>query len=460
MTTAAIDLNDSAISLVTAGGVLRQEIGYACLRAGSLLFGAEARIHSPLLRQETSNRHWRDLSEAPLPRPLGAYRTAADLVEAHLAHLRGALPPQFTSVVAAVPPYWSQQQLGLLLAIARETGFPLTGFVDDAVAATRRPYPGRVLWNLDLTLHDAGLTRMAQGEEVSRDDGQRFEWLSVELLDRACAQSIATAFLQTSRFDPLHDAESEQDLYRKLPEWLAALRGRDSLTLNAAFRGHEFVAMVRASDVRIAVGQATERLVQRLRTLVAAGDAAVLQVPDRLADYPGALEALTGVSNCQVVALEPAAAAVGALRLRTPQAADAVRLTMSLPWDRPPAEPAGAAAAAIAPATGTASPTHIVHRGRAYRLGAVEFQLGSQLDDGQFGLRLSASVQALSRRHCGVRVENGRAVLYDYSRYGTRLNGQPIEGSAVLHSGDVIQIGRPAIELMLVGEVPNGGAPA
>ncbi len=459
MTTAAIDFNDAAIALVTADGVVRLEDGYACLADGELLFGAEARNRSRLRSHETSNRHWRELGEKPLPRPIGRCRTSADLVEAHLAHLREALPPETGAVVAAVPSYWNQHQLGLLLAIARESGFPLRGFVDSAVAASRRPYPGRVLWNLELTLHDAGLTRMAQDSQASRATEQRVDWLSMELLNRACARSVAAAFLRSSRFDPFDDAESEQDLYGRLPGWLAAFRGRESLTLNAAFRGHEFVAMVRASDVRTAVAQALEKLVQRLRSLVAAGDAAILQVPDRLADYPGALEALAGVANCRVVTLEPGAVAAGALRLRPSEATDAVRLVMNLPWNRPPAEPEEGTVAPVMPAA-VASPTHIVHGGRAYRLGSVEFQLGSEVGDGQFGLRLPASLEALSRRHCGVRIENGRALVHDYSRYGTRLNGQQIEGSAVLHSGDVIQIGRPAVELMLVAEVPNGGTPA
>jgi hypothetical protein len=359
-------------------------------------------------------------------------------------------------MVAAVPSYWTTQQLGLLLGMAREAGLPLRGFVDQAVATARRPYPGRDLWNLDLTLHDVELARVAQGEGAQRGDAQRFGWLSAEILDRACAQSVARAFLRTSRFDPFHDARSEQQLCDGLADWLHALRNRDSLEISLEHRGNDFAAILSAAEVRDAVGRAMEQLVQRLRAVVDPGRGAILQIPDRLADYPGALEALSLVAGCQVVALEPAAAAVGALRLSVSEPAAAVRLTTRLPWDRPPA--------GLPPETGPSRnaaavrPTHLVYRGRAYRLGATAFELGSEVEESPFGLRLPASVQALSRRHCSLRVENGRVLVHDHSRYGTRLNGHQIENTAVLHAGDVIQIGQPPIELTLVAEV-QGNAP-
>jgi hypothetical protein len=36
----------------------------------------------------------------------------------------------------------------------------------------------------------------------------------------------------------------------------------------------------------------------------------------------------------------------------------------------------------------------------------------------------------------------------------------PVEGSAVLHAGDRIEIGQPPVELRLVVEEVSGGAPA
>jgi pSer/pThr/pTyr-binding forkhead associated (FHA) protein len=64
----------------------------------------------------------------------------------------------------------------------------------------------------------------------------------------------------------------------------------------------------------------------------------------------------------------------------------------------------------------------------------------------------------VSRRHCSVEKDAGRIILRDHSRYGTRLNGHLIDGSAVLQAGDVIAIGNPSREFRVVLEVDADGA--
>jgi len=50
-----------------------------------------------------------------------------------------------------------------------------------------------------------------------------------------------------------------------------------------------------------------------------------------------------------------------------------------------------------------------------------------------------------SRRHARIVIEDGRSVLEDLgSKNGTLLNGQPVDGSMLLHDGDEILIGRQA----------------
>lgn len=456
MGTAALDLNDAAIALVADGAVLVQEAGCAAAAGGALVFGAEALKQSRLRPLESSSRYWRELSDKALPHAVGACRTSADLVHAHLQRLQEALPPDCGSVIAAVPSYWSPQQLGLLLGIARDIGLPLAGLVNGAVAATRRPYPGRQLWHLDLSLFDVGLTAIGQDGAATLGQAQRHAWLSAQALDQACARAIARAFLRSSRFDPFHDAASEQELHGRLDEWMSALRGREPREIAMNFRGNEFRAVVQPDDMRDAVKNALEPLLQKLRALCGANSSAVLQVPDRLAAYPGALETLAQLPGWEVFALEPAAAAAGALRLRAQAAGGAIALTTSLPWDRPPADVAAAGGNA-APAE---TPTHIAYQGRVYRLAASPFHIGSELAGSEYGLRLPPAVQAVSRRHCTVLVEDGRVLVHDHSRYGTRLNGHRIEGSAVLNAGDTLQLGQPPVTLALVAEVRNDAAPA
>ena len=65
-------------------------------------------------------------------------------------------------LVVAVPPYMNGEHLGLFLGIANELGVPVVGLVDASVAATRRHYEGAVPVHVDLGLHVAMLSRLAQ----------------------------------------------------------------------------------------------------------------------------------------------------------------------------------------------------------------------------------------------------------------------------------------------------------
>lgn len=445
MPTVALDLNDAALTLAAGGRVLASEPGLAA-PPGS--FGAGV-WHTTAL---VSSRHWRDLDDAPLPCALGPWRSHADIVQAQLASLVAALPPDCEALVATVPSYWSERQLGLFLGLARDAGLPLRGLVDQATAAARRPAPGRGLWQLELTLHDAALVRILQQDGVAgRGAVERFDWLSLQALERACIDAVADAFLRSSRFDPRHDAPSERELRRRLPGWLEALHARERLSCAIEYRGGRFHAELDAGSLRMALALPVERLVQRLRPLAPAAGA-VLQVPERLAAFPGMLDALRALPGWEIATLEPGAAALGALRLPPAAAGAPLALVMRLPWDGPALEPLVGPVAKLPP------PTHLCFGERAFRLDAGGFCIGSELAEGEYGLRLAASLRGLSRRHCSLVVEDGQLLLHDHSRYGTHLNGVRVEGAAVLRAGDRIQLGEPAVELRLVIEEGRDGS--
>ena len=96
--------------------------------------------------------------------------------------------------------------------------------------------------------------------------------------------------------------------------------------------------------------------------------------------------------------------------------------------------------------------------GRAYRLGTEPLRIGAQLNPGDYGVVLGGTSSGVSRQHCVIEIQDGKALLYDQSRYGTLLNGHPVNGSAVIQPGDVIAIGTPATQLMVTAEVTDHGS--
>ena len=104
-----------------------------------------------------------------------------------------------------------------------------------------------------------------------------------------------------------------------------------------------------------------------------------------------------------------------------------------------------------------AVPTHLVLDGHAYRLSAEPLRIGAEGSGSEYSLVIDGRHQGVSRRHCSIELNGGRAVLNDHSRFGTRLNGHLVAGSAVLQPGDVISIGDPDCDLKLTMEIAPAG---
>ncbi len=448
MVTAAIELCDSALALASGGELAAAGPGHAALIDGRLVFGSEARAVLRLKPRAVHRSFWHSLAEAPLAVPLGTALTTADLVQAQLASLwqaRGAAD----AAVLAVPAGWSTEQLGLLLGIAEGVGMPVAGLVDGAVAASRRPYPGRALWHLVAGLQATWLSRIEQSSGATLGFRHGVERFGIETLERGATEFIARRFVECSRFDPLHNARSEQLVTDRLDGWLALAARQDLVPLELEHGGHRYEATLEAAALREAMTRLCVPLTQRLRTLVSPREASVLQVHHRLAEFPGVIEALLTLPGCAVVLLEPGAGARGALRLRAAPAASHT-LTTSLGFDQP-----ALAAAALPQAAAGRPPTHLVWGSRAWRLGDRALQAGTESADGAYNLALTGN--AVSRRHFTIAREDGQFVLHDQSRYGTLLNGHAVTGAAVLQAGDVISVGQPPLVLTLVAEA--GDAP-
>ena len=458
MTILGIDLNDAAITVVGGSDEPIAAPGYALARDDGILFGLDARRQAHLHPRQSLNQFWRDFSEQPLGGSISGQSSSADLVHAQLAQISAHFPADLEGVIFAVPAYWKAAQLGLLLGLAEELSIPVRGVVDSAVAATRREYSGRELLHLDMSLHDVVVTRILQDGRSALGDRWTMDQCGVISMERACAEYIAEHFVQSTRFDPLHDAQSEQYLYDNLYVWLAQLGRESHLELSIEFGGNEFSTTIDKTKLQMRLDDRFAPVIQQMRSLLNAGTPFAIQADQKLANFPGLVESVARMSQVAVFVLEPAAAAWGALS-RAGLIGDSgagVSLTTALQWDQSaiPFENVTGDAPGIG-SMHQERPTHLLFDGRAYRLGAQTFYIGTELSSGEFGVRVPEG-SGVSRRHCSIRIGDHGAELTDHSRYGTRLNGHKIESSAILHIGDVLRIGQPARDFHLVGEVMGG----
>jgi len=456
MTILGIDLNDAALTGYAGDAEVFSEPGYALAPDGELLFGREAWHAARRFPRRMHNRYWADLADEPLPTPLAGAHTAADLVHGHLEALWQRAPEGCRGVSFAVPAYWNPAQLGLLLGIAQELSIPVLGFVDAAVASARREYPGRELVSLEASLHGMAFTRIEQAGRAAMGTRELIPGLGVELLERSSVQFFAAGFLQAARFDPLHDAETEQYLYDQLDGWLESLSRESGLRATVSYQGNEFAAEFQRGDLEMRLAERCQPLLQRARSLLPADGTTALLLPAGLDRFPGFVDGLAALPGVEIFTLEPGAAARAAARRSvTSAAAEGLRLLTALPWDQSPV----AAPAELRNAVATERPTHLLAGARAFRLTpSVPFAIGTELIGGAYGLTVDAGVAGVSRQHCSIHVDGGRLVLTDHSRFGTQLNGHRIDGSAVLQAGDVVAVGQPPREFQLVAEVGFDGA--
>lgn len=445
----AAHINDAAISLLNAGGVLYREPGFALLDDGHIVTGEVARATSRLKPRSIHYNYWSHLTTDALKDARFAHLSAADLVSSQMEAM-WSHASDGDQLVVAVPPGMSREQVALFLGIANELSIPVVGLCDAAVAATRREYKSAVPIHVDLGLHNTTLTRLLQPSRVRFERMEMIEDAGVHSLASAWIRKISDCFVNQSRFDPLHTAETEQLLFDRLPAWLAQTSGSDTISMRIEYRGLDHAAEIETIDLIAAAGPVYQRIAAQMRALVRAGETPAIQMTERAAAMPGLADMLRARVGGEVFLLEPGATARGLLaRFEASQSGSgAVTLLQQLPWDQ--------SAVAIREherASGDGTPTHVLFDSAAYRIGDDPIQLGSQRSEESRWIDFKRDMPGVSRQHCSILMQNGQCVLNDQSRYGTFLNGHRIDGSAVLQCGDVIRLGTPGFELQLIRTV-------
>ena len=438
--------NDAGLTLLDDRQIVYREPGFALLEDDHIVTGNAAFARARINPRRIQHRYWSALSADPFRDRRFAHLTPADIASRHLESLWAG--KDGNELVIAVPSYMDAPNLGLLLGIAGELGVPIVAMVDAAVAATRRRYVNAVPVHLDMGLHTTMLTRLSQADQAQVEQAEVLEDCGVYQLYDTWLNVVAEAFVQQSRFDPLHTAETEQMLVSQLASWLGQASIQETVRLEVAHADLTHRAEVESMVLIDAVAPYYQLIASKLRALYRAGETPALQISDRVARLPGLSELLKARVGGEVFALEAGATARGALaRTRDLGASGGgVSLRRQLPWDQSEfvveaAEPEQAA---------EGMPTHLLFGHTAYAIGTAPLVVGSQSGDGERVLTLDAEMPGISRRHCTLKRQEGKCLVEDASRYGTFLNGHRITGSTILQVGDTLRVGSPGFELHLI----------
>jgi hypothetical protein len=445
VTLLAAHLNDAGLLFTDGERILCREPGYALLKDDGLVTGREAWASASLEPRRTKNHYWDDLRTAPLADARFQHLTAADLVSRQLETLWQRVAKPGDRLALAVPGYMNTENLGLLLGIAMDLDIPVVAMVDAAVAATRRQYKNAVPVHVDLSLHSTMLTRLQQEGRAQFERSAVVDETGMLDLYGIWLRMIAESFVQQSRFDPLHTAETEQMLQDRMLDWLAIASSRESVPMEIVYRGIAHQAEISSLEFVTAATPVYQNIVSNLRALYRAGETPALQLSDRAARMPGLADTLKARVGGAVFLLEPGATARGLVqRCVESRPGSVVTLARHLPWDQ------AAVSVDVGGRETAAQPTHILLGNNAVPVGGAALALGTHASEGERWLDLGPDVPGVSRRHCDISTIDGQCVVTDRSRYGTFLNGHRIDGSAVLQTGDVLRVGTPGVELRMI----------
>ncbi len=285
--------------------------------------------------------------------------------------------------------------------------------------------PQGKLLHLDVQLHGVVLTELAQGG--GRLERRRVEFSSevgLVALHDAWARRIAELFVHATRFDPLHSAPTEQELYHRLPGWLDALCREAEIKLTLPSRRGEPEIEVTRDDVVAAAEASYASVLELVRFVKRAGEPVTVLLSHRLAGLPGLAVRLLELRDVDCIVLSEGAAAVGALHAReailSPAEEEALPYVLRLPVE-----------GIVGPSptmsdTSDRVPTHVVDGGLAYPIGE--------------GLPFPCRIY----RHDGQVVVDGTEDLL--------LNGEAAGDRPALAAGDRLRLADLELQLIAVVE--------
>ncbi len=344
----ALELSDAGIMATVKGpgGLIRldgkesESPGYSLPENKVLRVGKRAESMALLHPLEFNNRFWDQLNTKNLKPAIAIARNHAEMAYFHMAWIWENIKEHGDSLIMAVPGFYENPQLGLLLGIAGELSIPIKGVVALPIAAASEPFHGKLLLHLDIHLHRIELTFLEQGEQLIQKDTLSLKERGLFYLRREWIQAIADVFIHTTRYDPLHQAATEQELYDRLPDILKILGNRDTMIVEMKEGGHGYQISLGRDLLLRRVGDVLQEIHGMIQEMVQQhgkeDQGVMLQITDRIARLPGFRTYLAGQENISLVTLAPGAGALGALDLweNTPpiKGTENISFTGSRPW--------------------------------------------------------------------------------------------------------------------------------
>jgi len=443
-----LELNDAGLRLSNASGILLDSPGYAYVNAKEIEFGEDARKQSKVHPLRSFNQYWHKLSLDPFSKPVGNFRHNADIAFSHLQDIARSAQLE-GEVVLAVPGSFSREQMAILLGLLKQSPMRPIGLVDAALIGCIDHAESESAIHVDLQLHQVVLSKMHRvGTELKRESvilvpGAGWMNISDNLM-----QLFTSAFIQQCRFNPQHNAASEQMLLDNLRQWLieensedsnddaSSQESRRSLEIKLSHNNTVHQASLSRSALHNRLLPFFQKIVQQLIVIDPDVSSPIL-VSDRMQCLPGFDAVLASSAPRSVLRLNEHSVAKGCLRYRdefigSPEALHFVSTIRGKQVSAPISNPSRAKT--------HVAPTHVLYKHQARRLtDGLLFCAHKKSSDGAHSLHLMR--RDLQEDFPGMQIlgelvrEDGQFILQSKHLL---INGRAVDAQQELALGDML----------------------
>ncbi len=445
MTTGILEFNDLGLRYYNAETLLAESPGYAYIEKNTLLFGDSAKAQAKLHPAKINHQFWQQLSLTPVATPTKTIRHNADLAYQHIRSLLAEHTTD-TNTLLAVPGSFSKAQLGLLLGVVQSLEIPIQGIIDNALLACQHLSTSGTYVHIDLQLHQTVISEIIIGDGINRENVEILGATGLVNFSDAWAQGITDQFIQQTRFNPLHGAESEQQLHNQLFDWLhqgTAKNSDGSLRIQLGNREITLLTTPVLDKTEALYRRIIERVQQRF------GNTAHIVLSDRLASLPNAtsrfadIAPITTLNAKQVVDNLPMT--LPALSEHSAQ----TFITQVAKSSKPQAESIANRKAPVA--SGAIQATHLLKDHQAFRLSAplvVDAHGNINADTNS-----SQKQTGLNNTLLQIEARDNQTIINPVLGNSIYLNQQPLLKPQPVYAGDVITLTEhPDIKLCFITE--------
>lgn len=288
-TLTVIDLNDSNIRVASGDQILLNSPGYAVIKDSKIAFGTSAAKLTRIYPRSTHDDYWYRLGQEAIQSTSNQIRHNADLAYMQLAEIYEQAGKPTNSVIA-VPSSFNQDQLGLLLGLLKAANFQNVKLIDSALLASIQALNLGEQLHLDIQLHQSVLTRIETNIHHQVIATEVLPDIGLMSIHEQCARLISHEFINQSRFDPHHNAETEQLLFEKIPDCLAVLTNTSISKMDIEYKSQSYSANITRETILKELLPLYERIYKRIE------NSEVLLLSHRFGNLPGFIEGINNVS--------------------------------------------------------------------------------------------------------------------------------------------------------------------